>query len=212
MLNAAEATLYRAIGRFSTIVQVVKPGEQLSDNYTNSYNLVPGQCAAFLASNQEFTWFVEQYDIGNSASATLSNKKVYPAKITGINLAFLDSQTFSWRDGLIQSRPLSGSIYYPDTAFRPGFGEVILSDLSRPVKSVSVQRNDLGLGSYAVVGSVFCGPLGRLMSIASYVDPDLAKQYDTSKNKKKKKSLNEQDYQEMPEYPPYTPYEDNSGY
>lgn len=211
MLNSAEATLYRAMGRFSTVVQVVKPGGQLSDNYRGFYNLVPGQCAAFLASSQEFIWFIEQYDVENSASATLSNKKTYPAKVTGINLAFLDSQTFSWRDGLIQSRLLSGSDFYPDTAFRPGFGEVIPSDLSRPVKSVSVQRNDLGL-SNANLDVGFCGPLGRLMSIASYVDPELAKLYDASKNKKKKKSPNEQDYQQIPEYPPYTPYEDNSGY
>jgi hypothetical protein len=171
-----------------------------------------GQCAAFLVSNQEFIWFVEQYDVENSLLATLSNKKVYPAKVTGINLAFLGSQTFKWREGLIQSTPLSTLSYVPDTAFRPGFGEVIVNDLSRPVKSVSVTRNDLALGTFAQLGSNLCGPLGRLMSIASYVDPELAAKYDASKSKKKKKSLNEQDYQQMPQYPAYTPYQNNSGY
>lgn len=212
MLNSAESALYKAIGRFSTIVQVVKPGAQLSDNYTGSYNLLPGQCAAFFASNQEFIWFVEQYDVENSSLATLSNKKIYPAKVTGINLAFLDSQTFSWRYGLIQSTTLSGSSFYPDTAFRPGFGQVILNDLSRPVKSVTVPRNDLGLGTLAEAGVSFCGPLGRLMSIASYVDPELATRYDASKNKKKKKSLNSQDYEESPTYPSYDIYTNGGGY
>jgi hypothetical protein len=212
MLNSAESVLYRAIGRFSTVVQVVKPGQQLSDNYAGSFNLIPGQCAAFLASNQEFLWFIEQYDVENDLLATLSNKKVYPAKVTGINLAFLASQTFKWRDGLIQSSVLSGSSRFPDTAFRPGFGQVIASDLSRPVKSVSVQRNDLNLGTIAVLGSSICGPLGRLMSIASYVDPELAAKYDGSNSKKRKKSLNEQDYQQMPQYPAYTPYQNNNGY
>jgi hypothetical protein len=211
MLNSAESVLYRAIGRFSTVVQVVKPGYQLSDNYTGYNNLLPGQCAALLTSSYEFIWFIEQYDVENSSLATLSNKKIYPAKVTGINLAFLDSQTFQWRDGLIQSTTLSGSSYYPDTTFRPGFGQVILSDLSRPVSSVSIQRNDLGLGEFAVPGFSFCGPLGRLMSIASYVDPVLAAKYDTSQSNKKKKSLNSQDYEQIPTYPAYDPYI-SSGY
>lgn len=212
MLNSAESTLYRAIGRFSTVVQIAKPGQQLSDNYVTSTPFMPGQCAAFIASNYEFIWFIEQYDVANDSLATLSNKKVYPAKVTGINLAFLGSQTFKWRDGLIQSSILSTSNSFPDTAFRPGFGEVIASDLSRPVKSVSVQRNDLGLGTIAILGNSLCGPLGRLMSIASYVDPELATKYDASKSKKKKKSLNEQDYQQIPQYPVYTPYQNNNGY
>lgn len=212
MLNSAESTLYRAIGRFSTVVQIAKPGQQLSDNYVTSTPFMPGQCTAFLVSSQEFIWFIEQYDVGNDLFATLGNKKAYPAKVTGINLAFLGSQTIKWRDGLIQSSVLSGSNLFPDTAFRPGFGEVIASDLSRPVKSVSVQRNDLGLGTFAQLGSNVCGPLGRLMSIASYVDPELAAKYDASNSKKKKKSLNEQDYQQTPQYPAYTPYQNNSGY
>ena len=211
MLNSAESVLYRAIGRFSTIVQIAKPGQQLSDNYINFSNLLPGECATFLTSNQEFTWFIEQYDVENSLLATLLNKKLYPAKVTGINLAFLDSQTFKWRDGLIQSTVFSTSSFYPDTAFRPGFGEVVLDDLSRPVKSISVQRNDLNLGTVAQLGVVLCGPLGRLMSIASYVDPQLAAKYDASKSKKKKKSLNSQDYEQSPTYSPYTAYV-NSGY
>lgn len=212
MLNSAESTLYKAIGKFSTVVQIAKHGEQLSDNFVTSTPFMPGQCTAFLVSNQEFIWFIEQYDIANDSLAALSNKKVYPAKITGINLAFLGSQTIKWRDGLIQSSTLSTSSFFPDTAFRPGFGEVIASDLSRPVKSVSVQRNDLGLGTIAILGNSLCGPLGRLMSIASYVDPELANNYDASKSKKKKKSLNSQDYEEMPTYPTYTPYQNNDGY
>lgn len=211
MLNSAESVLYKAIGRFSTVVQVVKPGQQLSDNYAGFSNLVPGQCAAFFTSSQEFTWFIEQYDVENSSLATLSNKKVYPAKVAGINLAFLGSQTFKWRNELIQSTTLSGLSYVPDTAFRPGFGQVIINDLTRPVKSVSVTRNDLGLGTIAVLGANICGPLGRLMSIASYVDPGLAAKYDASQSKKKKKSLNSQDYEQLPTYPPYDIYA-NNGY
>lgn len=206
MLNSAESTLYRVIGLFSTIAQVVKPGELLTDNYVNSYNLLPGQCVVFLTTNYKFIWFIEQYDVENSSLATLSNKKIYPAKVTGINLAFTGTQIFKWRDGLIQSSPLSESSNYLDMAFRPGFGQVIPNDLSRPVKSVSVARNDLGLGAYAVPGSSICGPLGRLMSIASYVDPELAAKYDASQSQKKKVPLNSQDKEQMPTYPTYDVY------
>ena len=211
MLNSAESNLCKAIGRFSTIAQITKGDYLSSDNYGNSLNLMPGQCAAFLTSSQEFIWFIEQYDVENSSLATLSNKKIYPAKVTGINLAFLGTQTFKWRDGLIQSNPLSESSYYPDTAFRPGFGQVIPNDLSRPVKSVLVARNDLGLGASAILGSSFCGPLGRLMSIASYVDPELAAKYDASQSQKKKVPLNSQDKEQMPTYPTYDVYS-NGGY
>lgn len=212
MLNSAESNLCKAIGRFSTIAQITKGDYISSDNYGNSSPLIPGQCAAFLASSQEFIWFIEQYDVENSSLATLSNKKIYPAKVTGINLAFLGTQTFKWRDGLIQSNPFSESSYYPDTAFRPGFGQVIPNDLSRPVKSISVARNDLGLGTSAILGGSFCGPLGRLMSIASYVDPELAAKYDASQSQKKKVPLNSQDKEQMPTYPTYDLYIDNSGY
>lgn len=212
MLNSAESVLYQSIGMFSTIVQIAKPGQLSSDNYLNSYDLIPGQCAAFINSSHEFVWFVEQYDVGNSPLATLSNKRVYPAKVTGINLAFLGFQTFKWRDGLVQSTLFYENSFYPDIAFRPGFGQVIPNDLSRPVKSVSVSRNDLGLGTFAVPGSSFCGPLGRLMSIASYVDPKLAAKYDASQSKKKKESLNSQDYEQLPTYPVYDTYINNSGY
>ena len=212
MLNSAESNLCKAIGNFSTIVQITESGYFGSDNYRTLSRTMPGQCAAFLTSNQEFIWFIEQYDVENNSLATLSNKKIYPAKVTGINLAFLSTQTFKWRDGLIQSILFSTSAYYPDTAFRPGFGQVIPNDLSRPVKSVSVARNDLGLGTSAVLGGSFCGPLGRLMSMAFHVEEPLGKAYDASQSQKKKVPLNSQDKEQMPTYPTYDLYVDNTGY
>jgi hypothetical protein len=188
------------MGNFSTIPQVINPSSQhqsyYSDNYGEIYKL-PGQCRAFLATNLEFIFFVETYDV---VDGILGNKKLYPAKVTGLGLPYLLNETIRWREGLVSSY-----LFDNNRAFRPGFGQVILSDLLRPLNSVSVQRNHLGLGASAIgnTGALPCAPLGRLMAMAFYVDPDLAQKYDASNSKKKKKSLNSQDYEQTPTYPQY---------
>src|SRR6476469_6742703 len=208
MLNNAEDRLYRAIGFFSTVPQLFQVGG--IDNYIAFNDLIPGQCAALLTSNYTFLWFIESWDISReSGSPVFENKKVYPAKVTGMSIPYPRNEIFVWKEGLINRGFGQGESYR--SYFRPGFGENILSDLERPVISTSVVENNLGLDLFGGFGnSAFCGPYGRLMSMAFWVDPELAAKYDDSKSKKKKKSPNEQDYQQMPEYPPYTPYEDNS--
>lgn len=219
MLYQAEEELYRAIGGFSTVAQVFFTGNNgggggyVSDSYNSSfYGLIPSQCAALLTSNYIFTLFVESWDINREPESPMfQNKKIYPAKVTGLNIPYPQNQTFQWREGLIDNSFNQG--YEHLSYFRPGFGETILSDLQRPFSSTSVVENNLGLGIAGQMGNYgFAGPFGRLMSMAFWVDPVEAEKYDKSTNKKKKKSPNEQDYQQMPEYPPYTPYQDNSGY
>ncbi len=219
MLHDAESDLYGAIGAFSTVAQVAITGfanGYISDSYgTTYYGDIAGQCAAFLTSNHAFTLFIESWDITReNGNPTFQNKKIYPAKVTGLSIPYPQAQTFRWKEGLIYN---SFYLHHQDELnyryFRPGFGEQILSDYDRPFTSVSVVENRLGLGAVAQLRNyVFASPLGRLMSAAFYVDPIEAEKYDKSQNKKKKKSLNEQDYQQIPEYPPYTPYQDNSGY
>lgn len=237
MLYFAENSLIEAIGTFGVIGAVNFPLSITGGRYRsgisinsgiNSSSVFPGQCQVFLTSSKEFIWFVEQWDIIPKIEAetsfdiplvTLENKKVYPAKVQGLSLALLGNSdvplpvTVQWRDGLIRHSSYAET-YYDSTipCLRPGFGEMILQDLERPLQSETVTTNNLGLMGATANSTQFWGPLGRLMSMAFHVDPDLAKAYDDSKNKKKKKSLNEQDYQQMPEYPPYTPYVDNSGY
>lgn len=216
MLHNAETLINQGIGRFSTIPQLYTYATSI-DSYSISgqYNggILPDQCRAFIVSSTEFVWFVEAYDVVESAlgsdpevpKITLENKRIYPAKVSGINLASLVADTITWREGVINStNRFSSSI-----AFRPGFGQTILSDLSRPVKSVSVLKNDLGLAT-AVVGQHFAGSLGRLMSIAVKVDKTKAALYDASQ--KKKKSLNSQDYEQIPTYPTYDIYSNTGGY
>lgn len=215
MLRNAENYLYRAIGKFSTI------GLPTS-SYLNAGVDTPQstQCTAFLCSNRDFTWFIESWDVNrNNGDLVIENKKVYPAKVQGLNLASplpFDLQNpslvenASWRDGLIGETGPSG------IGYRPGFGQYILSDTSRPVFQQLIPQTDLlGTGSnLAYVNSYknsFSKQLGRLMSMAFYVDPELAKKYDASKSKKKKKSPNEQDYQQLPEYPEYTTYQSGGG-
>ena len=220
MLYNSESDLYRAIGGFSTVAQVSFIGNNgagggyVADSHNPSsyYGLIPSQCVAFLTSNHNFTWFIESWDINReSGNPIFENKKIYPAKVTGLGIPYPKNQTFQWREGLIDNS--FNQIDEYRSYFRPGFGETILSDLQRPFISISVVKNTLGLGSAGEFPNYgFAGPFGRLMSMAFWVDPELAKQYDDSKSKKKKKSPNEQDYQQMPEYPPYTPYQDNSGY
>ena len=198
MLNNAETLINQRIGFFSTIPQLYQKN---IDSYQSLY-LLPGQCRVFLTSSTEFIWFIESYDvieaIVNSApevpKITLENKKIYPAKVTGINLA--SDSVYGYGNGI---------------AFRPGFGQTILSDLSRPVKSVSVLKNDLGLTD-AVPNVHFSGPLGRLMSIAVKVDKTKAALYDANKKKENQKSLNSQDYEQIPTYPTYDLYVTPGGY
>lgn len=236
----AEAKLYSSIGCFSTVGQLINslvsaaaPSDVIDyDNLSVSDGILPGQCQAFLTTPIEFVWFIEERNIkyaepGSGAEiplVTFEPKRLYPAKVTGLNLPLIGnsyhgvtSTTVRWRDGLIRH----GSYYYYEEAniesFRPGFGETILSDLEKPIKTATVQTNNLGLPSLKYASGFntangLTGPLGRLMSIASYVNPELAKQYDDSKSKKKKVPPNVQDTQDPPEYPPYTPYQDSSGY
>lgn len=215
MLRNAENHLYRTIGKFSTIGLPIA-------SYLDAGVDIPQatQCTAFLCSSREFTWFIESWDVNrNDTDLVIENKKVYPAKVTGLNLASplaFDLQNpsligkVSWREGLIGETGPSG------IGYRPGFGQYIMSDTSRPTLEQSIPQTDLlGTGSSPAWTSSynqsFSRQLGRLMSMAFYVDTELAKKYDASKNKKKKKSPNEQDYQQIPEYPEYTPYQGDGG-
>ena len=217
MLGNAESDLYRAMGNFSTVAQVSfvsasYSGGYVSDGYYSAYGIIPSQCAALLTSSYAFTLFVESWDINRgTGSPVFQNKKIYPAKVTGLSIPYPRNQTFQWREGLIDNtfNQISSSTSY----FRPGFGETILSDLNRPFISASVVGNNLGLGLNGNFGNAgFAGPFGRLMSMAFWVDPIEAAKHDASQSKKKKKSLNSQDYEQMPTYPAYTPYINNTGY
>ena len=202
MLNNSESDIQSATGSFSTIPQLFNGSNGARDSYSGVFKL-PGQCRVFLGSNYEFIWFIEQWDV---TEGLLSNKKTYPAKVTGINLPYLFNETVTWRDGLIQSSANT------TLAFRPGFGQAILSDLSRPFKSVAMQQNHLGLNIPLSSGSFYlCGTLGRLMAMAATVDETLGKAYDASQSEKKK-SLNSQDYEQIPTYPAYDISIYNSGY
>lgn len=230
----AENELYSFLGCFSTVGQLIgAPGDYI--DYSAGSNLsdtFPGQCQAFLTTSVEFIWFIEEreilYKTSESPVGTLpvsfGTKKVYPAKVTGLNLPLLRNSfygtspvTVRWRDELIRYGSLPASHDIQSGNFRPGFGQLILSDLSRPLKSATIQTNNLGLPNLTIQQghprvSGFTGPLGRLMSIASYVDPVLAAKYNASNSKKKKKSLNSQTYEEIPIYPLYTVYQSSSGY
>ena len=231
--NNNEYKVYGAIGCFSTIAQVISDVPVDRIDYTSGSmfaNILPGQCQAFLISPTEFTWFIEEREIIHAEPdsplgtplVTFGSKKVYPAKVTGLNLPLIEnifdndktSVTMRWRNELVRYGNASNTYEYYTKNLRPGFGEVIWSDLERPLNEVTVLKNSLGLPELSAYPSseenCLTGPLGRLMSIASYVNPELAAKYE--KSNKKKKSLNEQTYQDPPEYPPYTPYEDNSGY
>lgn len=211
MLRNAEHQVYRAIGKFSTIA-LPSP----YSIFTDSRSLDPPQatqCTAFLCSSREFIWFVESWDVNrNGSSLAVENKKVYPAKVMGLSLASpLFTETVLWREGLIGAQ--NSSIL---SGYRPGFGQYILSDAGRPIIQQLIPQTDLlGTGSnpaYAsLYGVSFSRQLGRLMSMAFYVDPVLAAKYDASQSKKKKKSLNSQDYEQIPTYPTYDTYNSNPG-
>lgn len=215
----SERYLYSAIGGFSTVAQVSFTGDNgggggyAADSYNSVYRgVIPGQCAAFITSSHVFTFFVESWDISReTGTPVFQNKKIYPAKVTGLNIPYSKNQTFQWREGLIDNTFNQTSSF--TSYFRPGFGETILPDLTRPLISAPVVGNNLGLGTNGNFPNyAFAGPFGRLMSMAFWVDPIEAAKYDASQSKKKKKSLNSQDYEQIPTYPAYTPYVDNSGY
>jgi hypothetical protein len=216
MLYNAETNICRAMGNFSTVAQISFTSNSYGAGYvSDSYDpigAIPSQCAALLISNYNFTLFVESWDITReSGRPVFQNKKVYPAKVTGLNIPYPKNQTFQWKEGLIDNSFNQIGSY--NSYFRPGFGQTILSDLQRPFVSTSVVGNNLGLGAAGNFGNLgFAGPFGRVMSMAFWVDPDLAKQYDDSKSKKKKVPLNKQDIEQNPVFPDYTPYQNNSGY
>ena len=173
MLRNAEDSLYRTIGKFSTICP---PIPDFDGRYVDTVQAT--QCTAFLCSNREFVWFVETWDVNrNDGNLAIENKKVYPAKVTGLNLASplpFDSQrpslieNVSWRDGLIGVNALG-------PGYRPGFGQYILSDTDRPLLEQLIPQTDLlGTGSNRAWTSSykrsFSRQLGRLMSMAFYVE------------------------------------------
>lgn len=232
MLCFAEEKLIEAIGAFSPVGGLVNIGgfsgsryrSQIDINFNqlNSANIIPGQCQAFLTTSRKFVWFVEQWDVVPKSinetsfevpAVSLQNKKVYPAKVSGLGLPLLGlsntptSVTVRWREGLIRH----GSYYTVASdknvpCMRPGFGETITGDLRRTLESETSVTNNLGLNGAFANSLLFWGPLGRLISMAFYVDPEMAKLYDASTSSKKKKSLNSQDYEEIPTYPTYKPY------
>lgn len=238
MLENAEDNLIHAIASFGLVGSPINDylyvgyryRSTIDINYGSGYaGFVPGQCQAFLTTPREFIWFIEQWDVVPKTEdqtsfdvplVSLQNKKVYPAKVRGLNLALLGlsdtptSVTVRWREGLIRH----GSYYYNSSydttvpCLRPGFGQQIIDDLKRPLLSETVVTNHLGLIGATANSYNFSGPLGRLMSMAFHVDPTLAVKYDASQSKKKKKSLNNQDYEQIPTYPTYTTWVDDSGY
>ena len=235
MLRHAENDLIENIGPFGAVGAVINSAQagglyrgliDINSNQAIS-GIVPGQCQAFLTSSREFIWFIEKWEITpkteNQTSfeiplVTLQNKKIYPAKVKGLNLALLGlsdtpvSLTVRWREGLIRHGSLVESPAYIIPCLRPGFGQIILDDLKRPLLSETVITNHLGLIGASANSKPFWGPLGRLMSMAFCIDETLATKYDASQSKKKKKTLNSQDYEQVPTYPAYTPYQDNTGY
>ena len=240
----AEQFVCRAIGSWSTVPQLmgIRPASLMAtidyiDITTNNISaaIIPGQFQASLVSDEKFIWFIEQWDVVDSVDSTsglpsvnFTNKRVYPAKVQGLNIPLFNfmtsnnpnlSVTMRWREGLIRHSNIIGESYGSFTdanipCYRPGFGQQILTDLQRPLKSKTIQCNPLGLAQSVgfQAGQAFNGPLGRLMAMAATVDETLGKAYDASQSKKKKKSLNSQDYEQIPTYPTYDTWIDNSGY
>ena len=209
MFRNAENNLYRSIGKFSTIKL---PSD---DSFVGQRDTpLATQFTAFLCSSREFVVFIESWDVNRlNGNLVIENKKVYPAKVTGLNLAvpLLESSgTVLWREGLI-------GIGVSYLGYRPGFGQQIMADEDRPLLQQLIPQTDLlGTGSNPAwtnsYKASFSRQLGRLMSMAFYVDPELATKYDASTSKKKKKSLNSQDYEQMPTFPNYVIYNPNAGY
>ncbi|HLO51626.1 MAG TPA: hypothetical protein VK211_24645, partial [Kamptonema sp.] len=163
-----EDKLYKCLGCFSTVGQVIAsmvspstPGDFIDYSAgTNLDGVLPGQCQAFLTSSIEFTWFIEERSIVHKSPesstedppVTFGAKKIYPAKVTGLNLPLIATTlygnspvTVRWRDELIRYGSLESYYDFQSGNFRPGFGELILADLQRPLKSAVVQPRNLGL-------------------------------------------------------------------
>ena len=209
MFRNAENEIYAIIGKFSTIA-LPSPYSIFIDSRSVDTPQA-AQCTAFLRSSREFIWFIESWDVNrNSGNLIVENKKVYPAKVTGLSLASpLLATTVFWREGLIGTNAIG-------PGYRPGFGQYILSDTGRPLLQQLIPQTDLlGTGSNPAYASLYGDSLprqlGRLMSAAFYVNEPIAAKYDASQSKKKKKSLNEQDYQQVPTYPIYDTYNSNPG-
>lgn len=232
MLYESEREICRAIGLFSTCGQItsgvhssiITDAVDLAGVNSTQYPVfMPGQCQAFLTSGVEFIWWVERWKLQRNAAPNtpkieFTEKEVFPAKVTGISLPLFNTTpapravTVRYRDGLVRysNVPQNLEIFYGVNHLRPGFGEQIQADLQRPLQAVTVTTNNLGLNlSLPGGGSVNTsnGPKmgGRLMSMAFYIDPEIATKYKTSNSKKKPKSLN-WDSQVIPSHPPYTPY------
>ncbi len=220
----AEEKLLKAIGLFSTTVSLFGNTTLQRDNNGNiGISFIPGQVQAFLNSNEEFTWWIEEHIIEesiepNQPKSKFTSKKLYPAKITGLGLPLisLSSQTtpvaLRWREGLVRWGNTSNSAGNNTDAisgnFRPGFGEIILEDLNRPLKEIIIPINNLGLAITRDSKDSFTGTGGRLFAMAFYVYPSEAAKYNASKQKKK--APNPQDYETSPTYPAYTL--DSNGY
>ena len=209
MFRNAENEIYAAIGKFSTIALPSPYSKFIDSRIVDTPQAA--QCTAFLCSSREFIWFIESWDVNrNSGNLVVENKKVYPAKVTGLNLASpLLATTVFWREGLIGTNAIG-------PGYRPGFGQYILSDTSRPLLQQLIPQTDLlGTGSNpaytSLYGDSFSRQLGRLMSAAFYVDETIAKLYDASQSKEKKVPLNPQDKEQIPTYPVYDTYV-NTGY
>lgn len=215
MHSYAEEKLLNAIGRFSTTAVLFRNTsgfnyhEILVRNNEDTIfeTILPGQCQAFLNSSVEQVWFIEEYFIDGD---NLTDKKIFPAKITGLDLPLLSGSTGSvnlrWREGLVRWGNVSNSPVNYDSQtgnFRPGFGQLILQDLERPLKEVIVPINNLGMAINKSNQDNFSGTGGRLFSMAFHVNTEEAAKYE--KSKKKRKSLNSQDYEMEPTYPAYIP-------
>lgn len=227
MYYAVEDKLYRAKGSFSTHGQLFQTGSGLlTENWNLSStaidnSIVPGQIQAFLCSSEKFTWWVEEWQIQRfqnppvgQTPISFDSKKVYPAKVTGLNVPLRNTSTatinvtFRWREGLTRWGNISNTPINYDAStgnFRPGYGQTIPTDLSRPLKSVTIQTNNLGLQPRLSNEYHVASTLGGLWSMAFYVDPEIAAKYNASNSKKKQKPLNSQDTQTVPTYPAYTP-------
>lgn len=216
MLNRAESFFLPSLGRFEFC--------EIPTYWYVSAGVPKGtaQNRAFLVTNTEFTWFVESWDIAEDVGkGRMQNKKLYPAKVTGLNIPsvidWTNTESNTWQDGLLfngYSYSYSNGKFQP-VAFQPGFGQVIPEDRNRPVKRIDpFPKNAPAVCVNPTTGLsiiddpqwlFFQGAFGRLLSIAAWVDPKIAKEYDKApKGEKKPESPNKIDYDEYPvNYPPY---------
>jgi hypothetical protein len=222
MYYAVENKFYQVKGVFSTHGQIVEYiGSSVNDDFditgNRIYNsIIPGQFQAFLCSSEQFILWVEEWQMQLQNQNPFGDKTVYPAKATGLSIPLRNTSTavanvtMRWREGLARWGNISNSPFNYDSQtgnLRPGYGQTIPTDLARPLKSVTVQTNNLGLVPRTPVQNTYheVNTLGGLWSMAFYVDPEIAAKYRASNSKKKQKPLNSQDTETKPTYPPYTP-------